>query len=36
VKKGLSTAPAPQRILYFIKNDAVNQLISTLKTLYCP
>jgi len=25
-----------QRILYFIKNDAVNQLISTLKTLYCP
>ncbi len=25
-----------QRILYFIKNDAVLQLISTLKTLYCP
>ncbi|HII4351222.1 TPA: ArsR/SmtB family transcription factor [Enterobacter cloacae] len=25
-----------QRILYFIKNDAVHQLISTLKTLYCP
>lgn len=25
-----------QRILYFIKNDAVNQVISTLKTLYCP
>ncbi|RAU38223.1 metalloregulator ArsR/SmtB family transcription factor [Enterobacter sp. ECC-175] len=25
-----------QRILYAIKNDAVNQLISTLKTLYCP
>ena len=25
-----------QRILYFIKNDAVHQLISTLKSLYCP
>lgn len=25
-----------QRVLYFIKNDAVNQLISTLKNLYCP
>lgn len=25
-----------QRILYAIKNDAVNQLIGTLKTLYCP
>ena len=25
-----------QRILYFIKSDAVNQIISTLKTLYCP
>ncbi|EPL4525285.1 ArsR/SmtB family transcription factor [Enterobacter asburiae] len=25
-----------QRILYSIKNDAVHQLISTLKTLYCP
>lgn len=25
-----------QRIFYFIKNDAVNQVISTLKTLYCP
>ena len=25
-----------QRSLYFIKNDAVHQLISTLKTLYCP
>lgn len=25
-----------QRILYFIKNDVVHQLISTLKTLYCP
>ncbi|MGG5836409.1 MULTISPECIES: ArsR/SmtB family transcription factor [Enterobacteriaceae] len=25
-----------QRILYSIKNDAVNQIISTLKTLYCP
>ena len=25
-----------QRILYFIKNDAVHQLISTLKTVYCP
>ena len=25
-----------QRILYFIKNDAVHQLISTLKTRYCP
>ena len=25
-----------QRILYFIKNEAVHQLISTLKSLYCP
>ena len=25
-----------QRILYYIKNDAVHQLISTLKSLYCP
>ena len=25
-----------QRILYFIKNGAVHQLISTLKSLYCP
>lgn len=25
-----------QRILYFIKNDAVHVLISTLKKLYCP
>lgn len=25
-----------RRILYFITNDAVNHLISTLKTLYCP
>ena len=25
-----------QRILYFIKNAAVNSLIVTLKTLYCP
>ncbi|HFK5769807.1 ArsR/SmtB family transcription factor [Enterobacter ludwigii] len=25
-----------QRIMYFIKNDAVHQLISTLKSLYCP
>ncbi|MCK7404451.1 ArsR/SmtB family transcription factor [Enterobacter asburiae] len=25
-----------QRILYSIKNNAVHQLISTLKTLYCP
>ncbi len=25
-----------QRTLYFIKNDAVHQLISTLKSLYCP
>ncbi|MBT1848036.1 ArsR/SmtB family transcription factor [Enterobacter ludwigii] len=25
-----------KRILYFIKNDAVHQLISTLKSLYCP
>lgn len=25
-----------QRILYSIKDDAVRQVISTLKTLYCP
>ena len=25
-----------QRILYSIKNTAVNSLITTLKTLYCP
>ncbi|KAE9793114.1 transcriptional regulator, partial [Escherichia coli] len=25
-----------QRILYSIKNAAVNSLIATLKTLYCP
>ena len=25
-----------QRILYAIKNDAVSQIISTLKHLYCP
>ena len=25
-----------QRILYSIKNTAVNSLIATLKTLYCP
>lgn len=25
-----------QRILYFIKNAAVNTLIATLKTVYCP
>ncbi|POT56360.1 transcriptional regulator [Citrobacter amalonaticus] len=25
-----------QRILYFIKNAAVNSLIATLKTVYCP
>ncbi|MCE9888280.1 metalloregulator ArsR/SmtB family transcription factor [Kluyvera intermedia] len=25
-----------QRIHYFIKNDAVKQIVATLKTLYCP
>jgi len=32
----IDSARDAQRILYFIKNDAVHQLISTLKTLYCP
>ncbi|EHX6971354.1 transcriptional regulator, partial [Salmonella enterica subsp. enterica serovar Enteritidis] len=25
-----------QRIHYFIKNEAVNTIIATLKNLYCP
>lgn len=27
---------AAQRLHYFIKNDAVRQIVATLKTLFCP